>query len=155
MSYAFLRYRLKTAIPAKAKITDLRVRLYGHALTGGSKWSPTKHKLIISADRVPDAALVNSKHGHPGGADGVAQTTAVVDWLNLAWKVDAWNESPNLAPLVQELVDAHSGLKAGAYLQLWLQAPLIYPVDAEVPFEDLDHANGRAAEATLKWSEPR
>jgi hypothetical protein len=77
-----------------------------------------------------------------------------VDWLNLNWKADAWNESPNLAPLVQELVATHGGLKAGASIQLWMRAPSIYPVDAEVPFEDLDHASGRAAQATLRWSEP-
>ncbi len=77
-----------------------------------------------------------------------------MDWLNLNWKADAWNESPNLAPLVQELVATHGGLKAGASIQLWMRAPSIYPVDAEVPFEDLDHASGRAAQATLRWSEP-
>ncbi len=153
MTYAFLRYRLTLPLPAGATIASATLELYGHALTGGSQWDPQKHKLVISADRSADAAPVTSPEGNPGGAKGAPQTKPV-DWASLVWQVDAWNASPNLAPIVQELVDAHGGLMAGAHLQLWLRAPSIYPEDAEVPFEDLDHANGRAAVLRLSWLEP-
>jgi hypothetical protein len=153
MTYAYLRFRLTLPLAAGAAIASATLEVYGHALTGGSQWSPQKHKLVISADRSADAAQVASPVACPGCSKGAVQT-ASVDWSSIVWTPDAWNTTPNLAAIVQELVDAHGGLKAGAHLQLWLRAPIIYPEDAEVPFEDLDHAGGKAARLTLSWLEP-
>lgn len=153
LTYAYLRFRLGQPLPAGAAIASATLEVYGHALTGGSQWSPQKHKLVISADRSADAPQVVSAAACPGCAKATAQTAAL-DWSSIVWKPNAWNTTPDLGPIVQELVDAHGGLKAGAHLQLWLRAPSIYPEDAELPFEDLDHAGGRAARLTLSWLEP-
>jgi hypothetical protein len=154
LTYVFLRFELSTAIPAKSTVESVVLELYGHDPTSyGSSWDASQHELLVTADLQSDAQPITDETELPGTST-VPQTTAKQTWPasgGLAWKSGQWNSTPNLAALLQELVDTYGGLQAGAHVQLWLRSNQTYSVDAELPFEDTDSAGGRSAVLMVTW----
>jgi len=81
-------------------------------------------------------------------------TTAGVRWPvkgGLNWLLDAYNVSPDLEAIVQELVDGHNGLAAASHLQFWLRGG--QQVNAEVTSPDFKAPGyiGHPATLTITW----
>ena len=94
-----------------------------------------------------------------GTAAGLARqiTDAEVPWPEsggLAWSSGVREQSPGLAPLIQELVDRHGGLAAGAHVQLWIRGDG-YTADATAGMRDSSHpGDGPPPELVLAWTAP-
>jgi hypothetical protein len=145
---AFFRFALPDALGPTAHVVDARLRVAGRGI-----WMTclaTDH-LAVRADDASDAAGVTMATDYPGGATGAASTTAVVAWGPLSdWAIGE-NESPDLSPLMAELVGTHGGLAAGAHVRLWLEA-LDFTRSCEVSWSDSSDANARGPELVLTWT---
>jgi hypothetical protein len=86
-------------------------------------------------------------------------TSAAAIWPNsgaTAYAASAWNTSPSLAPVLQELVDTYGGLAAGSYITLWVQGPRLgfgYTGTAtyQPGYADYDTDPAHAAQLTLEY----
>lgn len=133
----YLRFELPVTIPAGATVVAAHLEVWGTAYYdgAGTTCSPT-YRLGIVADDVADAEVVGADDVYPDGPAGPAATTASIAWPFVgAWAVDRVNTSPSVAPILQELVDDHGGLAAGAHVQFWSWS-LDFVAECAVGIED-------------------
>jgi hypothetical protein len=119
--WVFLRFRLADAIPANARIDDVRLSLWG---VSTFRWTPSADALSVLAELTPDAAVVAGGLGDPLRPARRTLTLSAVRWPDsggLPWMIDATNDSTDLSPLVRELVSSNGGLGAGRHVQFWLR----------------------------------
>jgi hypothetical protein len=151
--WVFLRFTLANALPATATITSANLRAWGTILFA---WTPSVDAARVRIELSGDAPQVASRDDAPELATiGRPLSAGAVRWPasgGLAWQWPAWNTSPDLAPLFQELVTTQGGVAAGAHVQLWLDADP--SVDGEVGIEDFSHADAHHSELTLYWTCP-
>ncbi|HWB76112.1 MAG TPA: hypothetical protein VG755_14180 [Nannocystaceae bacterium] len=136
--YAFLRFELPEAIAADAVIEDAKLVLFGH---DAYDWQATD-ALRVWAQHSDDAPQVGGVQHYPGAS--IVLGDASVRWpeaLGLAWVHPGPNETPNLAPVLQQLVDEYGGLAEGAHVQLWVGLDALDDVGEEVGW--LDSIAGR------------
>jgi hypothetical protein len=150
---SFFRFALPSAIPAGATIRGAQLRLYGRDVWF---WRPADHTLSVVAERSADAEPISSYADMPGYPGGRSIGAARVLWgagggAPLEWALGGWNPSPDLSPLVQELVDEQGGLAAGAHVQLFLWREAATD-DGEVAAEDYCSPDANHAELSLSWA---
>jgi hypothetical protein len=136
--YAFVRFELPVAIAADAVIEDATLVLYGH---DAYDWQATD-ALRVWVQHSDDAPQVGGIQHYPGSSIALAE--ASVRWpeeLGLAWVHPGPNETPNLAPVLQQLVDEYGGLAEGAHVQLWIGLDALDDINEEVGW--LDSIAGR------------
>ena len=153
--WGYFRFELASAIPAGSVVQEARLLLRGRARYS---WEPAIDYLVVAAEQRADALQVAGKEDRPGGTSGTTLTSAVVRWPasgGLTWSTTGDNQTPDLAPVFQELVDTHGGLAAGAHVQLWLHDP-DESADSEVAAEDFSYATGTGEHARLSidWLQP-
>jgi hypothetical protein len=150
----YFRFQLADGIPAGATIRSAQISLFG---TGVYEWNPESHALRIEIEDSADAPQVADAWSYPYDANplSVPLLPTTVRWPpqgGLVWQSDARNESPDIAELLQDLVDAHGGLPSGAHLQMWIaKAP---PLDGagEVNFVDYYENPGSAAALSFSYA---
>ena len=154
---SFFRFALPRVVPAGSRITEARLRLYGRDVW---HWRPAEHTLGVYLERSADARRVSSIDDLPkGGGEGRPLLGVYVLWgvaggEELHWRVDDWNESPDLSPVFQALVRERSGLAEGAHVQLFLFRDEVTS-DGEVAAEDFCHPASNEATLRLGWSPSR
>ncbi len=119
------RFTLNTELPPGATIASASLELWG--VTTTANWYPAILALEIAIEASPDAARLTSSAEVPQGGDPQARLLAParVRWPaggGLSWRLGAYNTSPDLAPLLQGLVDRYAGLASGAAVMLWITA---------------------------------
>lgn len=147
--YAYLRFELPRPIAADAVVDDVRLVLYGHDVYD---WQATD-ALRVWIQHTDDAAAVGGIDHYPGTSIPLAD--ASVRWpeeLGLAWQHPGANETPNLAVLVQQLVDEYGGLAAGAHLQLWVSLDEIDGLGKEVGWVDSHAGPDTSPQLTIALS---
>ncbi len=150
--FCYLRFSLPGAIPGRARVANARLRMWG---IDTDSWDTAVDALLVRADVSGDARQVEDQTYYPGEANGPVLTTTEVLWQTgagpgLTWVGGAWNESPDLGPVVQEVVDARGGLSAGAHLQLWVTTAALRGAAYDLEAEDYSHGNGHPAELALE-----
>ncbi len=154
---SFFRFALPEAIPPGARIDEARLRLFGRDLW---RWRPEEHTLWVFVERSLDAPRISSIADLPGVPGegrpllGVSVAWGVEAGEELHWRLEGWNESPDLSPLFQGLVRELSGLAEGAHVQLFLFR-VGAATDGEVAAEDFCHEASNHATLRLSWTEPR
>jgi hypothetical protein len=149
----YFRFAIPAAIPAGATILEARLAIFG---TTVYQWDAGNHALEIALQDAPDAPAVEQGNRYPydGNAESVALLPARVRWPDvggLSWTVGGVNESPDLAPLIQSLLDAHGGLEAGANLQFWITKPAPLLGESEVGFVEFSDNPTSAASLSLTF----
>ena len=145
-TWAFARFALPAALPSGAHVTDARLHLTG--VTSAGLLFPGNMLALVAEDSA-DALAVTSSDDSPGSTNGRVGTSAMVPWAVLDFAIGP-DVSPDLSPIVQQLVDRHGGLAAGAHVTLWISGTG-YAQDGEVAFQDT--APGIAGPSlTLVWS---
>lgn len=151
LSYAYFTFDVASAVPAGATIQQATLRLYGRGifepLCGASD------EMVLVAADTNTARPPASVTDYAGGATGPAATSASVSWGPItAWRVDEWNESPNTAAIVQELVDDHGGLSVGSAVQLWAAGGNFANHDCEWGAEDYARLTANHAELIVRFT---
>lgn len=147
--YAYLRFELPEALPAGTTIASATLELYGHAIY---MWNDS-HALRVWAQHSDDAPQITGLSDYPGTGN-VELGDLSVRWADsddsgLAWMIPGPNASPDLAAIVQELVDANVGLAAGAHIQLWVAEDQLGGEGEEVGWLDASAGAETAARLTL------
>lgn len=142
------RFALAEEIPAGAEVADAWISLYGR---GTWSWNNASDALLVGLELSESAAPIEGFDDMPFTGTGRPLVSTVARWPEvggLTWLVNNWNDSVNVAPLLQELVDTYGGLAAGSYVQFF-----VYGVDAgtnaEVAIEDSSSASGNTPTLTV------
>lgn len=147
---AFFGFELPAAIPAGARIADARLRLFGIEFASFG-CAPTDEMVIVGAN-VANASTPGSATAYPDGPTGPAATLAATTWRPIdSWTVDAWNESPDVSAILDELVSDHAGLAAGATIQLWIVGANFTDRPCEWGAEDFARATSNHAELVVTF----
>jgi hypothetical protein len=131
--YAYLRFALPEALPAGTQIDDATLVLYGHTTF---MWTASDALRVWIEDSA-DAREITGVQDFPGELVGLAHVS--VRWPEdggLAWRHPGTNDTPDLSPLLQRVVDENGGLAAGAHVQLWIAADAPDGVGTEVAWLD-------------------
>jgi hypothetical protein len=116
--WGFFRFVLPSAIPSGSTITDSRLELWGESSVG---WINGASDLRVYCNDSANAAAPTAGGDRPSLDGGsTSTTTASVNWNDVTWTLNAWNESPSLATMIQELVTDNGGLSSGAGIVLWV-----------------------------------
>lgn len=146
--WGYFRFQLPRALPIGTVVLGAVLTIDGHAVY---QWDPQTAALRVWAESSHDAPQVEGLASLPG--EGlVTLTDASARWPamgGLIWSIDGSNPSPDLSPLLQELVDA-GGLLAGGSVQFWVAADALGTGGREVGWIDAAAADDR--EATLQLS---
>lgn len=133
------RFELSQDIPAGARVVDARLSLFG---LGDWEWDSAVDALQVAVELSDDAAVIGSLQDMPLSTTGRPLLGKTVRWPEtggLAWQTGAWNQSTNLASLLEELVDTMGGLAAGAHVQFFVYG--VTPnLNGEVLVEDSSNA---------------
>lgn len=119
--WGYHRFALANAIPATATLVDVVLELQGFITY---EWDSTAQALEVFAELSADAQGITSGTDAPYVPGGRPVTTASVRWPGsggLSWTLGSYNSSPNLAAVLQEVVNAQGGLAQGSHVQLWIR----------------------------------
>ena len=147
--YGFVRFQLIKAIPSGAVVSNATMTFYGD---GDYQWDDANDSLIITANDSANIGPVAVYEDRIGGTNGHTPTNALVAWPSsgpLAWNRAGLNSTPNLKTIIQELVDKHGGLAAGASIQFWMFGPPVIG-DSEIRFADYGHPQ-HATSLVINW----
>ncbi len=92
-----LRYLLGGELPVGAVIDDAKLTFYADVADSGTTVNVNIYCEAANNPAAPTTA---------GDFTGRTRTTAVVNWQPGAWSADTTYDSPDLATIIQELVDA-------------------------------------------------
>jgi hypothetical protein len=148
LTVAFYRFELPEPIPAGATIEEATLRLWG---TDTWVWDASRMAEQIVVEDSADAQVITSLADAPLQPAGRPLVPGEVRWPEsggLAWTLGGWNETQNLATLVQALVDRHGGLAAGAHVQLFFFRDA--RENGEVAAEDWIHPDDHEAELVIR-----
>jgi hypothetical protein len=116
--YGFFRFQVPSTIPTGATFTSSTVlELYCIGIDG---WVNGSDDLTIVATKGDNADAPSTATTRPSASGGnITVTTSSVAWNNITWSTTAYNTSPSIASIIQELHDAY-GLAAGDYVTIWV-----------------------------------
>lgn len=142
------RFSLAEEIPAGATVADAWLSLFGR---GTWNWTNESSALSIGLEFSEDADPITGIEDMPLTVTGRPLVSTVARWPEvggLTWLVNDWNDSVNVAPLLQELVDSYGGLPAGAHVQFFVYGA--NPgINGEVAIEDSSNPAGNGANLTV------
>lgn len=141
------RFTLGSEIPAGSTVVEAWLSLYG---LGEWNWNSSSDALTIGLEFSDDAAVIDGiadLPGTPSGRDLLSTTARWPESGGLAWQ-NGWNDSVNLAPLLQELVDTYGGLPAGAHVQFFVRGDEA-DHNGEVLIEDSAYVTDNAPTLTV------
>lgn len=148
LSTTAFRFALSEDIPAGSTVADAWLSLYGRAIWS---WENASDALFIGLEFSDNAAPISGIEDMPFTETGRPLVSTEARWPEvggLAWLVNNWNDSVNVGPLLQELVDTYGGLAAGSYVQFFLYG--VAPgTNAEVAIEDSSSPAGNAPTLTV------
>jgi hypothetical protein len=139
-TWGFFRFELTQPISVHAAVSEATLTLRGIASPeANAGWNQTPHALQIFAENSPDA---------PPATGGLPSLTANrVRWPaagGLSWNT-AGDNSVDIAPVLQRLVDTYGRLYSGAQVQLWLSGDY-----AEVATTDSSQAGASPARLAIR-----
>ena len=148
--FAWLRFAIPEGLPADTQVHAATIEMYGHATYF---WDET-HALRVWVQQTADADAPASVSDHPEDPAGVLLGDASVRWADaddtgLTWVIPGPNASPDLAPLVQQLIDSNGGLEAGAHVQFWIAEDEVDGKGEEVGWYDSINGGETAPRLTL------
>lgn len=149
--YAYFRFVLPEPIPDGAVVVSASLEVDGH---GVYQWDAMTHALRIWAQHDPNPEQVVGLESYPSPQQ---LTDTSVRWPavgGLAWNVMGPNASPDLAPVVQTVVDAFGGIAQGGAIQLWIGADQLGRQGHEVGWIDASHPDREPARLTLTILRP-
>lgn len=156
--WASYRFTLNSPIPAGAVITRASLDLYVRTTY---QWDSASRGMRIVGDASGDASQATTMNDHPGGSGGHTATTAQIRWPTkpdaglVFYKEASMNTAPDIASIVQELVDAHNGLATGAHIQFWIARGLSPSYDdGQLGLDDFSLGTDHKAEFSVQWSKP-
>jgi len=139
--WGYFRFQIPEDVPPFDVVT---LSLWGD---GDDSWGP-QDLLAIGIENGPDPAAVDGPGDAPDRTNGRPLLNPEVPWPGtgggLTWLPGEWNESPNLFPALQPLLD-QGGLQGGQHIQLWVHAVLDPMRDADIAAVDSWQDDGRAA----------
>jgi hypothetical protein len=144
--YGYMRFQLPTALTAGSTIDSATLELFGH---DDYLWDGA-YALRVWLQESADAPKVGGISDYPTDGGSIAFVSSSVRWPEaggLAWQQPGPNATPDLAVMLQALVDAQGGLEAGAHLQLWVGSDALDGSGEEVGW--LDSAAGAATAPRL------
>jgi hypothetical protein len=151
--YAYMRFRLPEAVPAGSSVEGVVLEISGH---DEYDWRGA-YALRVWVQDTPDAAAVGGTFDYPQDGSSVVLSAESVRWPEsggLVWQQPGPNATPDLAMLVQALVDAHGGLAAGAYVQFWIGEDVLDGTGEEVGWFDSIAGDELAPRLSLGFHPP-
>ena len=148
-TWGYHRFALTQAIPQGAVVTAAVLELYG---SYADQWDAMTEALEVRAEKTADAQVVTKAGDEPFVPGGRPVTVTAVRWPpsgGLAWKINAYNSSTDLSPVLQEVVTAQGGLAQGSHVQLWVRAA--QTSTGEVACPAYGTAGFQPARLTLTW----
>lgn len=139
-TWGFFRFQLHKDIPSNATVKSVHFNVYG---VGILNWNINSHYLNVYIQDVDNTTQPSGPDDFLGGSNGNIAGNSIVRWPStggLSWNVDGNNRSPNIAPLIQELVTKYDGLRANDYITVWISSP-DFGSNSEVMAADTGHAN--------------
>jgi hypothetical protein len=149
--YAYFRFVLPQAIPDGATVLSATFAVDGH---GTFLWDPMVHALRVWAQLDPDPVPVLGLENYPSSEHLTMASVRWPDAGGLAWDVMGSNVAPDLAPIVQTVVDSFGGLDEGAAIQLWIGADELGLEGREVGWIDASHPDREPARLELTVLRP-
>jgi hypothetical protein len=149
LTVSYFRFRLDEAIPAGSRIVEARMRLFARDVW---EWEPSSDHVWIAAEDARSTTQPTRVEDAPTLATG-RPITARVRWPaegELAWPLDEWHETGDVAPCVQQLVDTYGGLAAGAYVTVYVFRDG-GATHGELACEDWSHPDTNHARLRLRW----
>lgn len=147
--WGYFRFTLPSELPFGTTVVAASLTIRGEDLW---QWDTTSQGLVILAEHEADAPQVDGLEHRPD-TGAVALTTASVRWPpagGLEWQVGGDNVSPDLAALIQEVIDDRGGLAAGGHVQLWIRAAELGVGNHEVGWHDVSGGPGGAASLRME-----
>jgi hypothetical protein len=149
-SWGYFRFTMLADIPAAAVLDEVRLRLPAAIATA---WDESAHGLRVFVEDSADAAPITDAREAPDGTTpGFVRypVPTAIDWGagGLAWPTGETVTSPDLSVALDELLQNHGGLAAGAHLQLWVRGDGS-TADGAVATRDL--SGGAGATLTVRW----
>lgn len=151
--YAYMRFRLPAAVPAGSIIDSAVLEIAGH---DEYAWAGA-YALRVWVQDTPDAPAVGGVTDYPQDGGSVVLSADSVRWPEvggLPWQQPGPNATPDLAPLLQALVDTHGGLAADAYVQFWIGEDVLDGSGEEVGWFDSLAGAEHAPRLTLRVVPP-
>jgi len=151
--YGYMRFQLPEAVPAGAVVDSVVLEIFGH---DEYSWNGA-YALRVWVQDTSDAAAVGGTFDYPQDGSSVVLSTESVRWPEeggLVWQQPGPNATPDLAALLQALIDAHGGLAAGAYVQLWVGEDVLDGSGEEVGWLDSIAGDETAPRLTLQFHPP-
>lgn len=149
----YLRFRLPATIPTGAHAISaiLQVRSAGTS----ADWTSRTHGLELELERTDDAVAPTAATAPPHTDGGVPVTSSIrwpVGSAPLVWTpVGTDFRSPDLAPLVTELLTSEGALAEDHHVQVWMHGDFLDAnADVRIPLFDSGDAAGRAR-LLLRW----
>ncbi len=146
----YYRFQLPTALNAQRQVGNAQLELYGTP----DVWPDATHFLGIHIEDSTSAAVVTKNTDGPlSPLGGRPLTTLNVRWPadgGLSWKVGVFNQSPDVASLINDLITRYGSLASGDYIQFWLWSPdCMAGILAEIGAEDRSANLGHESRLTL------
>jgi len=149
--WGYFRFALTQPIAKGATIVNATLDLWGVDADG---WNGSSHALEVWLEKAADPAVVTVETDAPLTSTGRPVTSSAKRWPavgGLPWASGAYNTSPDLAALVQEVVNSQGGLAKGSHLQLWVRGSQQAQADLSTPDYKRPGYVGNPARLTLSW----
>ena len=137
-TFCSFRFQLVNELPEGVVITNVQLSVRGK---GNLNWDSSSDHFNLSATYAKSSPQITGFDDVIGKANGYIETSNKVRWPatgGLSW-VDGQMTSPDISPVIQELVDNFNGLNVGDSVTIWLHAPPTSG-NSEVQLADLGHA---------------
>lgn len=121
-TWGYFRFRLPEGL-SSGRLVEARLSLWGWE-TVLTDWDPAVLPVHVLLEDADDAPVVTDGEEHPEGASARPVLPTSVRWPatgGLDWQVDAWNVSPDLSGLLNDVAGTRGDLAPGAHVQLWLR----------------------------------
>jgi hypothetical protein len=122
VTWGFFRFALPAAIANGEHVMSAQLDILGAI---PDNWDASRQALLVNAEASDDAPRAVGTDDRPDSNRPSARvlTQATVRWPasgGLVWNPGEYNSTPDLSPVIQELVNRPAGLAMGAHIQLWL-----------------------------------
>jgi hypothetical protein len=128
-------------IPKNATINSAILMLYATGVSG------TIPALVIDGEAADNATAPTTR----ADVNARSRTTAQVNWTPASWTINSWRASPDIAAVVQEIVD-RTNWNAGNAMQLFVNDGQAGQVAGQISFQAYDGNPVLSANLQVTWS---